>query len=51
MNLSKITIVIPSYERQKYLIKKIKYWSNFEVDVHIVDGSDKPLDHFQIRKL
>lgn len=47
MNLSKITIVIPSYERQKYLIKKIKYWSNFEVDVHIVDGSDKPLDHLK----
>lgn len=51
MNLNKITVVIPSYERQKYLLQKIKYWSNFEVDVHIVDGSDKPLDHLKFNNL
>ena len=51
MNLNKITVVIPTYERHKFLIKKIKYWSNFEVDVHIIDGSEKPIDHLKLDNL
>ena len=43
MNLSDITIIIPSYGRPKYAYRALKYWAQFEVDLHLVDGSDNPI--------
>ena len=43
MDLSKITIIIPSYRRQEYAIEALKYWSKYSVDLHLVDGSDDPI--------
>lgn len=42
--LEKLTIIIPSYERQNFLIRKIKYWSNKNVKLIVIDGSKKCLD-------
>ncbi len=42
--LDKITIIIPSYERQNYLKKIIKYWTNSKVKIIILDGSKKKID-------
>ncbi len=41
--LKNLTIVIPSYNRQSYLIRIIKYWSNKKVKIIILDGSKNSL--------
>lgn len=43
MNLSKVTIIIPSYKRQEYALNALKYWSKYAVDLHLVDGSENPI--------
>ncbi|MBU78990.1 MAG: hypothetical protein CMD29_02555 [Flavobacteriales bacterium] len=45
--LKKLTIVIPSYNRQNYILRQIKFWKNKLVKVIILDGSLNPLDIFK----
>lgn len=40
--LSKLTIVIPTYNRPLELERSIEYWRDTPVTVHILDGSTKP---------
>ena len=42
-NLSMLTIVIPSYCRQDFIIRQCAYWHGFDASVIIMDGSPKPL--------
>lgn len=42
--LSKLTVVIPSYERQDYIVRQIARWSNSSATVLIMDGSSRPID-------
>jgi len=42
--LDKITIVIMSYNRHIYLKRTIKYWSNYNVKLLVLDGSDIKFD-------
>ena len=42
--LQKLTIVIFSYNRHKYLNRTIKYWSNYHVKLLVLDGSDVKLE-------
>ena len=37
--LSDLTIVIPSYKRQKYLLRQILFWKDYDVNPLILDGS------------
>ena len=39
-NLSDLTIIIPSYNRQGYVIRQLKFWKNTEVKVLVLDGSE-----------
>ncbi len=41
--LSKLTVVIPTYNRQNYALRNMRYWSGQSVTVIIMDGSDSPL--------
>jgi glycosyltransferase domain-containing protein len=41
--LQKLTIVIFSYNRHKYLKRTIKYWSNYQAKILVLDGSDVKL--------
>lgn len=41
--LIKITIVIPSYNRHKFLYRQIDYWKDYNATVIILDGSKSPL--------
>lgn len=41
--LDKVTIVIPSYERQSYLLRQILYWHGTGVSLLILDGSNSAL--------
>ena len=38
--LQKLTIVIFSYNRHKYLKRTIKYWSKYQAKILVLDGSD-----------
>lgn len=42
-NLVKATIIIPTYGRQKLILRQIKYWRNSGSIVYFLDGSDEPL--------
>lgn len=41
--LQKITIVIPTYCRHKYVLRNMHYWSERYANIVVVDGSNKPL--------
>lgn len=43
-NLKKLTIVIFTYNRHKYLKRTVKYWLNYNIKLLILDGSDEKLD-------
>jgi hypothetical protein len=42
--LNNLTIVIFSYNRQKYLKRTIGYWSNYDVKLLVLDGSNTKLE-------
>ncbi|OUX38011.1 MAG: hypothetical protein CBE33_01810 [Candidatus Pelagibacter sp. TMED273] len=42
--LQKLTIVIFSYNRHKYLKRTIKYWSKYQAKILVLDGSDTKLE-------
>jgi glycosyltransferase domain-containing protein len=41
--LSKLTILVPTYERPSYALRNIGFWSGSEVTVHILDGSSQQM--------
>ena len=43
--LSDLTLIIPSYERQAYLLRQIEFWSRYPVNVVILDGSKSECKH------
>ena len=43
-NLSRLTVVIPTFQRQKYLKRICLYWQNTGVKLVIVDGSEKSFE-------
>lgn len=42
-DLSDITLVIPSYKRQRYALRSLRYWSGKGPQVHLIDGSEQRL--------
>ena len=48
LNLSKLTIVILTYNRHKSLIRTLEYWSNTNVNLIVVDGGKFKLEHKSI---
>ncbi len=43
MNLLNLTIVIPTYNRQKFALRNMLYWSNKGPCVYVLDGSCAPI--------
>ncbi len=41
--LEDLTLVVPTYFRQHYALRLMKYWSNKGPKVIVVDGTDKPI--------
>jgi glycosyltransferase domain-containing protein len=41
--LSKLTLIIPTYNRQLYAQRSMRYWSGQGVTVHVMDGSPLPI--------
>jgi glycosyltransferase domain-containing protein len=42
--LSRLTLVIPTYNRQQYALRNMRYWSNKGPTIHVLDGSVKAID-------
>ena len=49
--LTNLTIIIPTFNRSVFLLRSIKYWSNYDVNVLILDGSDSHLDDSYLSNL
>ena len=49
--LSTLTLVIPTFNRQSYVLRNMRYWSSSEVTVHVMDGSEKAINPEQIERL
>jgi glycosyltransferase domain-containing protein len=43
-NLLNLTIVIPTFNRQEFMMRQIAYWKNSGVTMIILDGSNTPVD-------
>ncbi|CAB4825286.1 unannotated protein [freshwater metagenome] len=41
--LEKLSIVIPTFDRQSYVLRQVRYWEKSGAQIHIFDGSDQPL--------
>lgn len=50
-NLSKLTIVITTYNRKKFILRTMNYWSNTNVKLVVLDGSETPIEDHLIEKL
>ena len=42
--LSKLTLIMPTYNRHTYVLRNMRYWSGREVTVLVLDGSDQPIN-------
>ena len=49
--LSRLTVVIPTISRPEFVKRQIVFWSQFDAQVRILDGSIVPLDVAQIGSL
>ena len=41
--LSRLTLVMPTYNRHKYALRAIRFWSNTDVQLIVIDGTPEPL--------
>ncbi len=49
--LSDLTIVMPTYNRQDYALRNMRYWSGKGPAVHVLDGSSHPIYAHQLLSL
>jgi len=42
-DLSDVTVIIPSYKRQAFILRQFVYWSASSAEVLVMDGSPEPL--------
>ena len=42
--LEKLTLVMPTYQRQKYALRNMRYWSDTNVTLMVLDGSEDPIN-------
>ena len=46
-----ITLIIPTYNRQNYVLRNLNYWSDKNIIVHVFDGSINPIDSGELSGL
>jgi glycosyltransferase domain-containing protein len=49
--LSKVTIIIPTYERYNYALRNMRFWSDKDVTVHVLDGSAEKVGDNELSEL
>lgn len=48
--LKKLTLVVPTYERQEFALRSMRYWSDKSVSMIVLDGSVKPIDSVLLKE-
>ena len=51
VELKKLTVIIPTYGRQSYLLRQVLYWADSSVTLIIVDGSEFPCTQLEQLKI
>ena len=51
VDLSKLTLVMPTCNRQNFAIRNMKYWSNTNVKLIVLDDSPKPINQSIIQSV
>jgi glycosyltransferase domain-containing protein len=49
--LERLTIVIPTYNRQVFALRCMQYWSGTNVNIVVIDGSEKNIDSIIVNQL
>ncbi|MCI5207771.1 MAG: TIGR00180 family glycosyltransferase [Candidatus Electrothrix sp. ATG2] len=49
--LSKLTLIVPTYSRQNFALRNMRYWSGRGISVHVLDGSDTPIEQKYLKGL
>jgi glycosyltransferase domain-containing protein len=49
--LSRLTLVIPTYKRQLYALRNMRYWSGRGATVHVLDGSPLAISEYELSGL
>ncbi|MBU1196087.1 MAG: TIGR00180 family glycosyltransferase [Proteobacteria bacterium] len=49
--LPKLTMIVPTFNRQSYALRTMHYWSGSGVILHVLDGSPKELDVKLLQKI
>jgi glycosyltransferase domain-containing protein len=49
--LDNLTLVVPTYNRQRYALRNMRYWSARGVTVHVMDGSSAPIAPSELTEL
>lgn len=50
-NLRRLTIVVPTYERQSYVLRLVNYWAGKGPQLVIIDGSAVPIPSHELQHL
>jgi len=50
-NLSELTLVVPTYNRQQHALKQMRFWSGSPVTLHILDGTNKPIKNEKLKDI
>lgn len=43
-NLSELTLVVPTYNRQHYALRQMHFWSDSPVTLYVLDGTSTPIN-------
>jgi len=50
-NLSELTLVVPTYNRQHYALRQMHFWSDSPVTLHVLDGTSTSINKKYLRDL
>jgi glycosyltransferase domain-containing protein len=50
-NLSKLSLIIPTYNRQSYTLRNMRYWSGRKAILHVLDGSKSGINGSELKDL
>ncbi len=51
MYLQDLTVVIATYNRERFLLRNLSFWAGYPVQVHVLDGSNQPLAKEQQQRI
>jgi len=50
-NLAEFTLVVPTYNRQRYVLNQMHFWSDAPVTLHVLDGTGESINKKKLKGL